>query len=84
MLQLSPYFKAISRQPHFCPECGFPLKLNPLELTWDGAMWKCERCKWFQLELAPDSAKKGQRDDTREPDKPRARIISVDFASGGR
>lgn len=77
-LQLSPYFKAISRQPHMCPECGHRLVLKPLELTWDGAVWKCERCKWFQTELAPDSAKMGQR----EPAKPKARIISVDFTKG--
>lgn len=81
-MELSPYFKAISKQPHFCPECGHVLKLNPLELTWDGAMWKCEECKWFQLELAPDAAKMGQRDG--KPEKPKARIIKLDFGKGAR
>lgn len=80
MLELSPYFKAISRQPHFCPECGHRLVLRPLELTWDGAVWKCEKCNWFQTELAPESAKLGQR----VAEKPRARIISLDFGGGSR
>ena len=75
MSELSPYFKAISHAPHFCPECGHPLELNPLALTWDGAMWRCGRCKWFQLELAPEAAKLGER----KPEKPGARIIPVDF-----
>lgn len=79
MLQLSPYFKAISKTPHFCPECGHVLVLNPLKRTWDGAMWKCERCKWFQLEVAPEAAKMGERGK-----EPRARIISVDFGGGRR
>lgn len=77
-MQLSPYFKSISKQPHFCPECGHPLTLNPLKLTWDGAMWKCPNCKWFQLEQAPEAAKLGQREQLKRG----ARIISVDF--GGR
>ena len=82
MLELSPYFKSIAKRPHMCPECGHRLVLKPLELTWDGAMWKCEECKWFQLELAPEAAKMGQRDET--PEKPRARIIKVDIGGGRR
>lgn len=79
MLELSPYFKAISRQPHLCPECGGRLVLKPLKLTWDGAVWKCERCKWFQAEFAPDSAKLGERGA-----KPKARIIRLESMKGSR
>jgi len=82
MLQLSPYFKAIARRPHFCPECGGPLKLKPLELTWDGAVWKCEACHWFQLEVAPEAAKLGQRDARGEEPGRRARNVGVDFGRG--
>lgn len=76
-MELSPYFKSLTRTPKMCPECHAPIRLNPLELTWDGAMWKCDACGWCQLELAPEAAKLGQR----EPEKPRARIIPVDFGS---
>ena len=76
MLELSPYFKSLTRTPHMCPECHKPIRLNPLKRTWDGAMWKCDACGWCQLELAPDSAKLGQRD-SEQPK--RARII--DFRS---
>ena len=79
-MELSPYFKSLTRTPKMCPECHAPIRLNPLELTWDGAMWKCDACGWCQLELAPEAAKLGQR----EPEKPRARIISVDFGGGRR
>lgn len=79
-MELSPYFKSLMRTPKMCPECHAPIRLNPLELTWDGAMWKCDACGWCQLELAPEAAKLGQR----EPEKPRARIISVDFGGGRR
>lgn len=72
MLELSPYFKSLTRTPKMCPECHAPIRLNPLELTWDGAMWKCDACGWCQLELAPEAAKLGPR-------RARANVIEVDF-----
>ena len=83
MLELSPYFKAISRQPHMCPRCGHRLELRPLELTWDRAVWRCGCCGWFQTVIAPKAAEMGQRDPSPQPApaKPRhcGRIIEVDF-----
>ena len=74
---LSPYFQALARKPRICPEClNHKLKLNSLELTWDGAVWKCDGCGWFQLELAPDSAKMGPR--TKEEEQ-RPNVIKVGF-----
>ena len=81
-MELSPYFKAIARVPHACPECHHRLRLIPLELTWDGAIWKCDNCKWFYVELAPENAKMGQRDAQPEPPKRTGRIIAVDFGGG--
>lgn len=81
MLELSPYFKSLARVPRICPDCmERKLRLQPLELTWDAAVWRCDGCGWFQTELAPESAKLGQRGE----EKPRARIISVDFAKGAK
>ena len=74
-LELSPYFKAISRTPHVCPRCRHKLELQPLRLTWDGAVWRCRDCGWFQVEMAPDSAKMGSR----VKEEPTARILSVEF-----
>ena len=74
-LELSPYFKAINRTPHVCPRCRYKLELQPLELTWDGAVWRCFGCGWFQVEMAPDSAKMGPRVKA----KPASRILPVEF-----
>ena len=72
---LSPYFAARARTGRACPRCGKPAELRGLELTWDGAMWKCTSCGWFDVEMAPGGAKLGQR----EPAPPRGRIIKLDF-----
>lgn len=76
-MELSPYFKAVARIPHLCPECGHALVLRPLERTWDGAMWKCERCKWFQVETAPEAARMGERT------APAAHVTGVEKLAGG-
>lgn len=79
-LELSPYFKSLARVPRVCPSCRkHKLALEPLKLTWDAAVWKCDGCGWFQTELAPEGAKLGER-----VAKQRARIISVDFGGGRR
>lgn len=76
MFELSPYFKSLAATPRVCPRChARGLRLQPLELTWDAAVWRCDSCKWFQTVLAPESAKLGQRGE------PKARIIPVDFGS---
>ena len=82
MLELSPYFKSLARAPHLCPECRAPVKLEPLELTWDVAVWKCDACGWFQLELAPEAAKVGQREARQGQPGASARIIKLDFGGG--
>ena len=76
---LSPYFRALAREPRICPDClEHRLRLVPLELTWDGAIWKCDGCGWFQLELAPDDAKLGPRGLEGAPN-----VIRVDFGRRG-
>ena len=82
MLELSPYFKSLARTPHVCPRCRKPVELKSLELTWDGAMWKCDACGWCQLELAPEAAKVGQRGGGQDWPDHRARIIRLDFGGG--
>lgn len=72
---LSPYFRSRGRAGRACPECGARAGLRGLELTWDGALWKCPRCRWFELEMAPEGARLGPR----EPAPPRGRIIRPDF-----
>ena len=69
---LSPYFQALARHPRICPRClKQKLALESLELTWDAAVWKCDGCGWFRLEMAPDSAKMGPRK--------ASNVIKVDF-----
>lgn len=69
---LSPYFKALARQPHICPRClKHKLRLVSLELTWDGAVWKCDGCGWFQVELAPADAQLGPREPEDVESEPR-------------
>lgn len=75
MPELSPYFASLARRPRMCPECHGRLGLQALERTWDGAMWRCGRCGWCQLEQAPEAARMGQR----EPEGKGANIIRVDF-----
>lgn len=57
--ELSPYFKGLARTPHPCPERGAILDLEGLKLSWDGAMWRCPSCGWFQLDVAPEAASLG-------------------------
>lgn len=76
MPRLSPYFESLARRPGLCPECGRPLRLEPLELTWDAASWRCA-CGWFQVVTAPEAAKLGPRG----REVPRTgRIIDVEVA----
>jgi ribosomal protein L37AE/L43A len=74
MPQLSPYFKALARDPGMCPECGGRLRLQALERTWDAAVWRCGACGWLEVAEAPASARMGPRGEG-----PGARVIIADF-----
>ena len=54
---LSPYFQALARTPHICPQCHGKLELEPSPLNPNVAMWKCKAgCGWLQAVKAPKEA----------------------------
>ena len=58
---LSPYFQALARTPHICPQCHGKLELEPSPLNPNVAMWKCKsECGWLQAIEAPKEAYVGK------------------------
>ena len=58
---LSPYFEALARTPHICPQCHSKLDLKPSPLNPNVAMWECKAgCGWLQAVKAPKEAHVGK------------------------